>query len=51
MTTRVQRLLYFNMALVGSEVLMLKMALVGSEVLKKQIKHDLYDLCDSEVLK
>ena len=36
MTTRVQRLLYFNMALVGSEVLMLNMALVGSEVLKKK---------------
>ncbi len=48
MTTRVQRLLYFNMAFIGSEVLMLNMALVGSEVLKKKNKHD---LCDSEVLK
>ena len=37
MTTRVQRLLYFNMAFVGSEVLMLNMALVDSEVFKKRI--------------
>ena len=37
MTTRVQRLLYFNMAIVGSEVLILNMALVGSEVFKKII--------------
>ena len=37
MTTRVQRLLYFNMAFVGSEVLILDMALVGSEVFKKRI--------------
>ena len=37
MTTRVQRLLYFNMAFVGSEVLILNMALVGSEVFKKII--------------
>ena len=37
MTTRVQRLLYFNMAFVGSEVLILDMALVGSEVFQKRI--------------
>ena len=37
MTTRVQRLSYFNMAFVGSEVLMLNMALVGSEVFNKRI--------------
>ncbi len=36
MTTRVQRLFNFNMALVGSEVLMLNMALVGSEVIQKK---------------
>ena len=36
MTTRVQRLLYFNMALVGSEVLVLNMAHVGSEVSNKE---------------
>ena len=36
MTTRVQRLLYFNMALVGSEVLVLNMVLVGSEVSNKE---------------
>ncbi len=37
MTTRVQRLSYFNMALVGSEVLLLNMAFVGSEVVKKRM--------------
>jgi len=37
MTTRVQRLSYFNMAFVGSEVLMFNMAFVGSEVFLKRI--------------
>ena len=36
MTTRVQRLFNFYMALVGSEVLVFNMALVGSEVLRKE---------------
>ena len=37
MTTHVQRLSYFNMAFVGSEVLMFNMAFVGSEVFLKRI--------------